>query len=356
MMILTDKQKYVLYKIVQGVKQENKLEQTLGGYAGTGKSSILKYIVQFLPNFGVCAYTGKAADVLRRKGMTAQTIHSLIYKPVIENGRLVGFDLTPRDELELDGFAVDEASMVSKDIYQDMRSYGIPMIFVGDHGQLEPIGTDFNLMKNPEYTLEEIHRNAGDIAKFAEKLRFGRRPSRADESDKVELLNQRRLNAHDYLRVDQVICAYNKTRVQVNNEIREAMGFSGVLQVGERIMCLKNNKKLRLFNGMQGYVRNLYEDGRTGRKLMDLQVDDDIYEGLWYDTRQFGKERPDTSDYIGRDNPNPFDYAYCITAHKSQGSEAPRVLVIEQKCAKWDHRRWAYTAASRAKELLLWAA
>jgi hypothetical protein len=55
-----------------------------------------------------------------------------------------------------------------------------------------------------------------------------------------------------------------------------------------------------------------------------------------------------------RNAPMPFDYSYCITGHKSQGSEFDSVLVMEQKCDLWDHRRWAYTAASRAKQLLYW--
>jgi exodeoxyribonuclease-5 len=55
---------------------------TLGGFAGTGKSTVLAELHRALPRFAVCCFTGKAADVLRRKGIaTAQTIHSLIYSP-----------------------------------------------------------------------------------------------------------------------------------------------------------------------------------------------------------------------------------------------------------------------------------
>ncbi|MFN9959486.1 MAG: hypothetical protein ACK55I_40875, partial [bacterium] len=67
--------------------------------------------------------------------------------------------------------------MVGKTIYEDLRSFGKPLIFVGDHGQLEPIGDDFNLMREPDYRLETIHRNAGEIAHFAEYVRQGYRPS-----------------------------------------------------------------------------------------------------------------------------------------------------------------------------------
>lgn len=352
---LTDKQKFVLYKAVSGIKKENKLQQTIGGYAGSGKTTLMKYLTQFFPEFGVCAYTGKAANVQRRKGMArAQTIHSLIYRPVIEFGKLVGFDLATPDELGCKGFAVDEGSMVPKEIYEDMASYGLPMIFVGDHGQLEPIGTDFNLMKSPDYRLEEIHRNAGPIAKFAEKLRFGYGACSFNACEEVQFRNVRYLGVDDYLGVDQVICAYNKTRVSVNAECRAALGYSDLINVGERIMCLKNNKARSLFNGMQGVVTQLYEDPRTGRKLMDFEFDGTTYEGIWYDSRSFGREKNDI-EYVGKDNPVPFDYAYCVTAHKSQGDEWGKVLVIEQKCKMWDHKRWAYTAASRAKEKVVWA-
>src|SRR4051794_4620348 len=56
--------------------------QTLGGFGGTGKSTLIKHLVRSLPYFAVCAFTGKAANVLRRKGVNATTIHSLMYQPV----------------------------------------------------------------------------------------------------------------------------------------------------------------------------------------------------------------------------------------------------------------------------------
>lgn len=351
--VLTDKQKYVLYQVVQGIREEGLLQSSIGGYAGTGKTELIKYITKFFPNYATCAYTGKAANVLRRKEIPASTIHSLIYTPHYEFGVLLGFDLVARDALGCEGIIVDEASMVSADIYSDLMTYNLPMIFVGDHGQLEPIGSDFNLMKKPDYTLEEIHRNAGDIAMFAERLRKGFNALSFRGSEKVQFKSIRKLKDDDLVNVDQVICAYNKTRVETNARIRSALGFTGLLNVGERIMCLKNNKQLRLFNGMQGIVKNIYEDGR--RQYLDFEFDGDMYYGIRYDTKQFGKERPDQEQYIGKDYANPFDYAYCITAHKAQGDEWGRVLVMEQKCQNWDHRRWAYTSASRAKDGLVWA-
>lgn len=346
-MELTDKQKQVLYQIVSGIK-EGKTQITLGGYAGTGKTTLIKYLTKFYPEYAVCAYTGKAGNVLRKKGIHgATTIHSRIYKPFFENG-VVYFDLNPDPGCK--GFIVDEASMVSDEIYGDIKSFDMPMIYVGDHGQLEPIESSFNLMANPDYRLEEIHRNAGNIAKFAGHLRNGLNSRSFGEATDVEFLSK--ITDQDLVDTDQVICAYNKTRVSINNQIRNILGYKGVLNVGERVMCLKNNRMQGLFNGMQGTVVRLHR-GPRGRKLMDFEFDGFIYTGVPYEEDQFGQEKYKIK-HRGQDGPNPFDYAYCITAHKAQGDEWDDVMVIEQRCPKWSHRRWAYTAASRAKTKLRW--
>lgn len=347
-MELTKQQKTSLYKLVQGVRDKGLKQQTLGGYAGTGKTTLIKYLIQFFPNYGVSAYTGKAANVLRSKGVSdASTIHSRIYQPFFDNG-VVYFDLTV--DPGCGGFIIDESSMVSEEIYSDLTSFGLPIIFVGDHGQLEPIGDGFNLMKNPDYKLEEIHRNAGDIAHFAGHMRHGFSARGFKPQDgSVSLVSKVGIN--DYLEADQVICAYNKTRVKVNAQVRKALGHKGLLKVGERVMCLKNNKKQGLFNGMQGTVVKLYQKSRGG-KYMDFLFGDTLIEGVKYTPKHFGQESYDIG--WGGDGPNPFDYAYCVTCHKAQGDEWNNVLVIEQKCNKWDHKRWAYTAASRPRVFLKW--
>ena len=72
-----------------------------------------------------------------------------------------------------------------------------------------------------------------------------------------------------------------------------------------------------------------------------------------YCPKQWGKEK---NKFVFDEDINPFDYAYAITAHKAQGDEFDNVIVFEEKCNQWDHKRWTYTAASRAKENLIWAA
>lgn len=342
---LTAEQKHVIDMLVKGVKARKPL-QTLGGYAGTGKTTIVRTLRNRLNRFKVCAYTGKAADVLKRKGVDASTIHSLIYEPRVDAHGNVEFAL--RETLDCDGIIVDEASMVSKEIYRDLDSFGIPLICVGDHGQLPPVsGGGFNLMEHPEYKLEEVHRNAGDIAHFANHIRMGLDPQDFRQSDQIQYLYD--MNSDILTQVDQIICAYNATRVKLNKQIRAKLGFKNLVTVGEKVMCLRNSKRVGVFNGMQGRVKDfVFEDGRL---FIDFDANG-FYPRLEIDMTSFNSEKPDFDH--DPESAHPFEYAYAVTCHKSQGDEWETVCVIEQKCDKWDHTRWAYTAASRAKSKVIW--
>lgn len=329
----------------------------LGGLAGTGKSTCLAAMVERLPNYAVCAYTGKAANVLRRKGVAdACTIHSLIYKPVEVNGT-TEWELRAPHELFLGGFIVDEASMVSSDIYRDLKTFGVPLVFVGDHGQLEPVGSEqggFCLMRDPDVKLEKIHRNAGEIAWFAEHLRSGgdARDWHQIKSDgytyQVNIITGSQLADAGMERADQLICAFNRTRVSINASFRECLGLErGVPVVGDRIICLQNDRENCLFNGIQG---RLTEIDLVRKWLSFADEDGREFRNVRYNPAAFGAEKTPkrVSGVV------PFDWAYCVTCHKMQGSEADDVLVLEQRCDLWSHQRWAYTAASRAKRRLTW--
>jgi exodeoxyribonuclease-5 len=350
---LTKEQQDVVLAIAKGIKKGT-LVQTLGGYAGVGKSSLVSYLLQIFNRYAVCAYTGKAANVLRNKGCSASTIHSLIYQPFKEPDGTVTFHLKQRHELDVDGFFVDEASMVSQEQDADLRSFGLPIVYVGDHGQLPPVGNDFNIMSKPMYCLETIHRNAGTIAQFCEWVRKGHSPrsfpDKANVGKKVKFLKPWDLTNKVLIEVDQMICAFNKTRIEYNTKTRNALGFTELLHLDERIMCLRNNRKAGVFNGMQGTVTNFYTNKK--RHFLEMESNGMDYEFIRYDPKQFNQEKLVT-DY-SKDGPLPFDYAYCVTCHKAQGDEWGKVLVMEQVCKGWDHNRWCYTAASRAKDTLLW--
>jgi exodeoxyribonuclease-5 len=351
-MELSAEQEFVIQEVL---KFKNPIAK-VGGFAGTGKTFLIKHLVEkYLPQFAVCAFTGKAAQMLRKKGISeASTIHSLIYTPLLDGAGHIVLDkngspifiLSPT--LGHEGIIIDEASMVSKEIYEDLCSFGIPLIFVGDHGQLEPVGEGTNLMQHPDYILETIHRNAGEIAYFAEFIRKGFRPAAFPTSGKIKFVGRYNVDKHLDL-PDQIICAYNKTRVGINEKVRQNKGFvPNSPMVGDRVMCLRNDKKKFLFNGMQGEIVHLYKKPKNKMSFLSEGVQHEVL----FDQGQFNREK---YDFDGdRDAPAPFDYAYCITAHKSQGDEWNKVMVLEQKCQHWDHRRWAYTAASRAKEMVIW--
>src|SRR5262249_58694638 len=163
---LTEEQRAAVEGLISGLSDRQ--VQTLGGYAGTGKTTCIRELSRLRPGFGVCAFTGKAAAILRRKGIgDATTIHGLIYIREDIAGEL-SFRLRPKPSEDVSGFIVDESSMVAEQVYKDLLSFGLPCIFVGDHGQLEPVADKFNLMHRPDFTLEPTHRNAGDIPRSAD--------------------------------------------------------------------------------------------------------------------------------------------------------------------------------------------
>lgn len=351
-MPLTMEQKDVTKKIIGGLS--NHQIQTLGGYAGTGKSTVIRVLLQALEqknySFCACAFTGKATNVLRKKGMHANTIHSLIYEPVKDQNGDTIWNLAPATKFAdqgIDGFIVDEASMVSRELHQDLSHFNLPIIYVGDHGQLEPVGSNFNLMENPMYRLEQVHRNAGEIAHFANHLRQGHSAVSFQGQKQVQIVKEEAVLDRHLAATDQVICAFNKTRVQLNQRVRiEKQINYTYLRAGEKVICLRNNRKEGLFNGMQGIVKKVWKNDR-----FDFVSDNKYYEKVRYDPDQLGLE---SYSFNSNQSANPFDYAYAITCHKAQGDEWNNVIVYEQRCDKWDNVRWAYTAASRAKYGLIW--
>ncbi len=347
---LTDQQNSLLAAVLEGIERR-RMVQTVGGLAGTGKTVLIKHLKAELPKFAVCAYTGKAAHVLRKKGVAASTIHAAIYEPNEDSGGVVHWSRRP--QVDCKGFLVDESSMVNQQTYDDLLSYDVPLIFVGDHGQLEPIdGSDFNLMKSPQHVLTEIHRNAGPIARFAELLRNDESVRGFEGGDDVQLVRQSILSKSTVLAADQVIVPFNQMRAAYNRTIREALGFADRVESGERIVCLRNNRDEGLFNGMQGVVERVWED-KPRRWLMDFRSDDGRpFRNIWFDPTTFGQDPYAITQKRG--TPNPFDWAYAITCHRAQGSEWDTVLVIAKKSKHWEWRRWAYTAASRARETLIW--
>jgi exodeoxyribonuclease V len=347
----------------------------MAGAAGCGKSTLISQLKNYLPPISIsyCTFTGKASTVLRRKmsefGISddqVSTIHSLMYKPILDpvTGEVTGW--RKNSTLNCDLIVVDEASMVPKELYDDLTSYKIPILFVGDHYQLPPVSKfDFNLMSNPFVKLEKPHRFAENspIIKVATMIRSGdkvpygifgntvskRRMSSITDQEKNLFFQSEELKNGQSI----ILCGFNKTRVKLNKSIREKFGYTGLLNYGERIICLKNNNKtnIPLYNGEIGTVKHV---AKEYSKFLKIHVEMDGYSsqfnGLAFKD-VFSSEKP---ELYGRERKiQCFDYGYAISTHKSQGSQWKRVCVFEEECPLWEHNRWLYTAVTRAESELL---
>lgn len=325
---------------------------TIGGYAGTGKTTIIRAIVE---EYGtrdlvVCTPTGKAAHVLRSKGVDACTLHSLIYTPRgidPDTGEVIfkrNGNPMPRVVI------VDEASMLDVRLVKDLESLVKHVLYVGDHGQLEPIGDDPGLMRAPDIRLETIHRQAegSPIIAFAHHVRTGNDPRTFGDDARVQ-----QGWSQDLADFDVVIVGFNESRRRVNEWMRKQHGFSGPLpQPGERIICLRNNADHQVWNGMTATVRAI----DWTRQRMDVDTDDGPRENVRFNPEQFGKtttlpyERP----RAGKVAPTLWDFGRAVTCHKFQGSEEKRVAVVDEVASSWSGERWRYTAATRASQQLRW--
>lgn len=356
-------------------KNGQKQVLTLGGYAGAGKSYLASVVTATLRRkkpslkFAFIAYTGKAASVLKKKLQAAQalrgdhvgTIHSLIYKPQTDiNGRIIGWTRAP--SIEADVLLLDEASMAGEDIFNDLKSYGKPILAIGDHGQLPPIQGTFNLMAAPELRLEHIHRQALDnpIIKAAMMAREGLPIPACDWGAVVKTADSAIINTLGDLSDVLFLCSTNRMRVALNARIREKLGRPGKEPVpGDKIICLKNEKKMGIFNGQTGVIREI---GIAGPNHYHASVDMDGFDApisIRPNKHQFGAERT----FKGGERPGMdwkalgqlYDFGNAITTHKAQGSERATVVVFDE-CGWMDaetQKRWRYTSYTRASERLV---
>lgn len=335
------------------------MSQTMSGLAGTGKTTLISALIEHdtFENWSVLAPTGKAVSVLRRKGLPASTIHSFAYnyKGMDEHGN-PEFDAKEGLHRYPSGLIIDEASMINHVVHDDVVELGLPVLFVGDHGQLPPVGTDPEIMKNPDFVLEKIHRQAAGnpIIDCAYRVRNGELPAEDWTSDRVWVVRGTVGRVVDNARAadsDVILVATNHARHRINAEWRSRiLGFTGDLKDRDRVVCLKNNRRKGVINGEIFRVlvctpidlgfKCLLKDDWSGR-LLDIRV----HKG------GFGKQ-PDREAHVEADanNMHLFDFAYALTCHKAQGSEWSNVFVFDD--AKYDVLRWRYTACTRASERL----
>ena len=389
-MELTNKQEEGLKTALERYKNGEKYT-TISGYAGTGKSTLVKFIISALDveesKVAYAAYTGKAAEVLRKKGNpNAMTLHRLLYDSIPRPAG--GFYRKPKTKLDYTIVVVDEVSMVPKSMIDLLLAHKVYVIFLGDPFQLPQIDKKeaHTLLDKPHIFLDEVMRQAAEseIIQTTMKIRNYENID-FNKGNEVIVIPKKELVTGHLTWADIIICATNKTRYNINKQKRELLGFHGELQSGEKIIIKRNywdccdEDGNALVNGTIGTVQNPFEsfiqipnyiknDRRNipliccdftpdgGSTLSNLDIDKDFLLTEqpcvdWRVSYQLGKLKSKIGDIL----PKQGTYGYALTGHSAQGSEWSKVLVIEESFPfdKTEHARWLYTSCTRASEKLV---
>jgi exodeoxyribonuclease V len=390
---------------------------TIGGLGGSGKTTLLSELAKHFPT--PTAYitpTGRATSVLARKlaaGGThitklqrppdgkpigrkwrhlfdaslpsdggpplCTTYHRLLLRPVVDpqTEELLGW----KERLDLDRayglICLDEGSMISDRMLGILQARGVPVLAVGDHGQLSPVKDSGSLMQNPMLRLEQIHRQleGSSIIALAHHVRGGGRLRDFKGWDENCVLRSRseeeavvRETLAEPSRLDVTFIAWaNKTRVRINRLARQLQGYEGPPVPGEPIVALHNYGNV--CNGMRGLLAqpSFFDERRDWILHANVEFPDDMMAGDWHEMNayQFNRVYPfanlDELRQIGipaetiSGGGRLFDFGYCLTCHKAQGSQFSHAVVIVDRAerpSEDDWRRWIYTSATRAQTKL----
>lgn len=360
---LTNSQNAEKNKIIQKFKSGARVA-VLQGIAGSGKSTILPYIVEGLgmmpEQVWYTAYTGTATLNMRQSN--SSTLHSLLYKPIIRYGKVVGF--RNKDSIELAEFlqgvriiVADEFSMIPADIMDRLeavcRNLGILLLLVGDYMQLPPISGGVNKHYHTfDGKLVEPMRQAleNPILWAANEVRQNKFVPGGIHGE--TLFIGRRADLHsDWLKPDvQFLCGLNATRESINNQIMQR----NTPAVGDRIIFLRNDFGNGVSNGTQATITGI--QNTFGKMSLDI-----ITEGVGeeFSLKALWRKEPSAADR--RQGYRTFaDFAACITTHKSQGLTISRSGVILDESRVFDRDgeklsvRWQYTALTRFQNKLIW--
>ena len=191
---------------------------------------------------------------MRSKGCKdARTIHSLIYRARDSDSEEPVFELNeegPAAKARL--IIIDECSMVDEELGRDLLSFGKPVLVLGDPAQFPPVkGGGFFTEAEPDAMLTEVHRQAADnpIIRLSMLIRDGGRlsPGRFGES---RVVHRDLIDAAEVTGADQMLVGLNRTRRAYNQRMRELLGHDGTFpEPGDKLVCLKNDRKKGLLNG-----------------------------------------------------------------------------------------------------------
>lgn len=403
----------------------------LTGYAGTGKSTILPFIVEATGlepyQIGFMSPTGKASKVMTRKfkdqgmaGAYATTIHKAIYNPrplkafeieqelfakqneykiACETGnptviRQLAHDIkkieenlsraydqdTPKFQLNSGSsigdkahlLIVDESSMVDDVMGDDLRSFGIPILAIGDPGQLPPIGGKPGFFRRrPDASLTEIHRQALDnpIIWASKLIRDGHQvPMGVHGDGQLRVIDRDDDDVTYDLEKDvQIIVGRHEKRWQITRKLRKLSGLHGQGPAeGEMMIINRNSRKYSdLVNGSMVMMTGDVGELKSGSTTFTANVVDE--DGKDYTLRclqatleehymgKFNASAPKRDVFRAKqdERTHELDFGYAITCHKSQGSQWDECVVHdESNVFRGDADKWLYTAVTRAAKKL----
>ena len=280
----TDGQAIVLYHIAAFLlSQKENPTYVLRGYAGTGKTSLVKTLVRTLPTIGMrfvlMAPTGRAAKVLSNyTGQSASTIHRRIYQAkTFPDGsiRITRAENKIKNAL----FIVDEASMIGEQrefggssLLDDLLGYvfsgeNCRLLLIGDTAQLPPVGS----LESPALDCEYLRSQFPITAATYELTEVKRQALESgilyNATDVRQLLAQ---NLYEYSLPIFHLQGFNDIQ-KIEPETFEEMLHNAFASISdnEAVIVCKSNKRANMFNqAIRGRILNIEGELATGDKLM----------------------------------------------------------------------------------------
>jgi exodeoxyribonuclease-5 len=171
----------------------------------------------------------------------------------------------------------------------------------------------------------------------------------------TQVVRKEALDPQRVIEAEQVLVGRNNTRRAYNGRMRERRGFKSTLpEAGDKLVCLRNNRKKGLFNGGLWRVKEkspsrkqilkmrLAADEEFGGRDLKVSVRPECFTGGIEDVAWPQRKRHDE-----------FDFGYVLTVHKAQGSQWDDVVLFDESFAFPDSReRWLYTGVTRAAKRL----
>lgn len=247
--------------------------------------------------------------------------------------------------------------MVDEELALDLMSFGRPILVLGDPAQLPPVkGAGYFINANPDVMLTEIHRQARDnpIIHMATVVREGGQLDLVQYGES-RVIGRGVLSGEEVLAADQVLVGKNATRTTYNRRMRSLRGMDDHLPMrGDRLVCLRNDKTLGIFNGGLFTVDSgmLKPDPEKPECIrFEVKSEDFPRKASLPVTvrREYFTGSAEDIPWQQLRGTQQFDFGYALTCHKAQGSQWDDVIVYDESGTfREDAQRWLYTALTRA--------